>query len=184
MTVRDRSELHEWLVEHHSSSPGIWLVTSRRVTGLPAPSYDEVVEEAICFGWIDSTTRTVDDVSVELLLTPRRPTSAWSASNKRRVERLAAVGLMTEAGQAAVEVARQNGSWSLLDAVERLEVPSDLADALAAVPPAAANFAGFSPSVRKQVLWWVISARRPQTRERRIAETVSRAAVGLRPAKI
>lgn len=182
--VRDRPELREWLGSHHQSSPGIWLVTNKKSTGLPSPSYDDVVEEALCHGWIDSTTRTVDDEKVELLLTPRKPTSTWSASNKRRIERLSASGAMTPAGLAAVEVARQNGSWWLLDAVERLEIPADLAVALAAMPPAAANFDGFTPSVRKQILWWVISAKRPQTRERRINDTVASAVEGRRPANI
>ncbi len=182
--VAGRSQLRAWLAANHESSPGIWLVTYKKATGLPAPSYNDVVEEALCFGWIDSTTRTVGGEKVELLLTPRRPHSTWSASNKRRVERLLAAGLMTPAGLAAVEVARRNGSWSLLDAVERLEIPADLAAALAATPPAAANFDRFTPSVRKQTLRWVISAKRPQTRERRIAETATCAAEGRRPGNI
>lgn len=182
--VSSRSQLRAWLAANHESSPGIWLVTARKSTGLPSPSYDDVVEEALCHGWIDSTTRGVDDLRVELLLTPRKPTSTWSASNKRRIERLTASGAMTPAGLAAVVVARRNGSWVLLDAVERLEIPADLAAALGATSQAEANFSAFTPSVRKQILWWVISAKRPQTRQRRIAETVACAAQGRRPANI
>lgn len=181
VSVSNRPEWRTWLAVNHRSSPGIWLVTNRKSTGLPSPSYDDVVEEALAYGWIDSTTRSVDDQRVELLLTPRKSNSTWSASNKRRIERLLAAGLMAEAGLAAVEVAHRNGAWSQLDAVERLEIPADLAAALAADPAAAANFNDFTPSVRKQLLWWVISAKRPLTRRRRIVEIISRAAEGKRP---
>lgn len=164
--VTSRAQLREWLAAHHDSSPGIWLITNKRASGLPAPSYDDIVEEALCFGWIDSTVRTVDRDRAEQLLTPRKPTSTWSASNKQRVERLMPAGLIEPAGLAAIEVAKLNGSWTLLDSVERLEVPRDLAEALAASPPARERFEAFPPSARKGILWWVASAKRPQTRAR------------------
>jgi uncharacterized protein YdeI (YjbR/CyaY-like superfamily) len=179
--VTSRADWRAWLAEHADTSRGIWLVTHKPRTGLPAPSYDEIVEEALCFGWIDSTLRSPDPQTAMLLMAPRRPRSTWAASNKARVERLIAEGRMTERGLRAIEVARANGAWELLDPVERLEVPADLAEALAAAPGARETFDAYPPSVRKQVLWHVASARRPQTRARRISGVVEDAAQGRRP---
>lgn len=178
--VTSRAQWREWLAANADTSPGIWLVTHKRATGLPAPSYDEVVEEALCFGWVDSTVRPRDELTGMQLVTPRRPQSTWAASNKERVARLSAAGLMTERGLRAVEVAQRNGSWTALDAVERMEVPPDLAAALAADPAAAATFAALPPSAVRQHLWWVVSAKRPQTRARRIEAVVAAAHDGRR----
>ncbi len=179
--VTSREQWRAWLAEHADSSPGIWLVTHEPATGRPAPSYDDVVEEALCFGWIDSTVRRRDAATSMQLMTPRKPRSTWAASNKGRVRRLIAEGRMTDRGLRAVELARANGSWELLDSVERLEVPEDLAAALDAQPPARDTFDAYPVSVRKQVLWHVASARRPETRARRIAGVVADAAAGRRP---
>ncbi len=178
--VSARSELRAWLATNHDRGEGIWLVTHKKASGLPAPSYDDIVEEALCFGWIDSTVRGLDDQRRMLLLTPRKPTSTWAATNKERVARLSAAGLIEEPGWAAIRVAKANGSWSVLDSVEALEVPADLAAALAQTPGAAANFDAFSSSSRKTILWWVASAKRDETRERRIATTARLAAEGIR----
>ena len=139
--------------------------------------YEEAVEEALCFGWVDGTAGTVDEERGKQYFAPRKPNSGWAATNKARVERLIAEGRMAPAGLAAIERAKANGSWELLDSVERLEVPADLAAALDAHPPAAANFAAFPPSVRKQLLASLVMARRPETRAervRRIAEAAAR----------
>lgn len=138
--------------------------------------YEAAVEEAICFGWVDSRPGRVDDDRARLYFAPRKPRSAWSASNKARVERLLAVGRMAPAGIAAVERGKANGMWEHLDAVERGEVPGDLAQALAAHPPAAENFAAFPRSVRRAILEWIVAARRAETRSARVEETASRAA--------
>jgi uncharacterized protein YdeI (YjbR/CyaY-like superfamily) len=169
--VTSRAELRAWLHANADRDVGIWLVTYRSGTGLPSPSYDDIVEEALCFGWIDSTIRTLDTERNALLLTPRKPTSTWAATNKRRLERLLPSGLMTERGLRAIEVAKANGSWSILDSVEALEVPADLAEALdqAGVRPA---WDATSPGRRKQYLWQVASAKRSETRARRIASIV------------
>jgi uncharacterized protein YdeI (YjbR/CyaY-like superfamily) len=178
--VASRSELRAWLAANHDRGEGIWLVTHKRTSGLPAPAYDDIVEEALCFGWIDSTVRGLDDTRSMLLLTPRKPTSTWAATNKERVARLAAEGLIQEPGWAAIRVAQQNGSWTILDSVEALEVPTDLAAALAERVGAAENFAAFSASSRKAILWWVVSAKRADTRARRVATTARLAADGIR----
>lgn len=179
VTVLDRAELRAWLEANAARTEGIWLVTYRRGSGRTAPTYDEIVEEALCFGWIDSTVRGVDDERSKLLFTPRKPVSTWSAVNKRRLESLLASGLMAERGLRAIETAKANGSWELLDAVERLEVPADLAQALAAAG-ARATWDGFPRGARKQMLWQVISAKRAPTRLARIERIVSQAQTGER----
>lgn len=174
-----REEWRSWLAEHHATAPGVWLVSWKRSTGRASLPYEDVIEEALCFGWVDSTARTLDGERSMLLMAPRRPTSTWARTNKERVERLLASGLMRPAGIAAVETAKANGSWTVLDSVEALEVPDDLAAALDAEPGARAAYEGFSPSNRKAILWWVKSAKRPETRQRRIGETARLAAQGI-----
>ena len=175
-----RAEWRRWLAANHAGSPGVWLVSWKAATGKPAVGYAESVEEALCFGWIDSLNRTIDDERTQQLFTPRRPGSRWSRSNKERVERLLANGLIEPAGLAAIEAAKASGAWTALDDVENLVVPDDLAAAFAAHPGAADHWEGFPPSVRRTILLWILDAKRPETRARRIAETASEAAAGRR----
>lgn len=172
----DRSTWRAWLEEHHATTPGAWLVTWRSNSGRAGLAYEAAVEEALCFGWVDSTAGRFDDRRGKLYFAPRKRRSVWAASNKARIERLTAAGRMAPAGLAAVERAKADGSWDVLDGPERLEVPPDLAAALAARPPAAANFAAFPPSTRKQLLGWVAVARRPETRATRIDRIAEAAA--------
>ena len=174
--VEDRATWRAWLEANPATARGAWMVTWRARSGRAGLEYEAAVEEALCFGWVDSTGGRVDDERGKLYFAPRKPRSMWAATNKARVERLIAQGLMAPAGLAAIERAKANGSWETLDSVERLEVPDDLAAALAAHPPADANFAAFPPSARKMLLWWVISARRPETRATRIAHVAEAAA--------
>jgi uncharacterized protein YdeI (YjbR/CyaY-like superfamily) len=178
--VTCRAELRAWLEANADTSPSIWLVTYKRSSGKPAPSYDDIVEEALCFGWIDSTVRSRDAETSMLLLASRKPRSTWSAVNKARLEHLLPSGLMTPRGLRAIEVAKSNGSWEVLDAVDALEVPDDLARALDAVPAAREFFDGMPPGARKQNLWFVVSAKRPETRAARIERIVAAAAQGRR----
>lgn len=171
----DRATWRAWLEEHHATTGGCWLVTRRARSGRPRLTYEEAIEGALCFGWVDGTGGSFDADRGKLYFAPRKPRSGWAASNKARVARLIAEGRMAPAGLAAIERAKANGSWEILDSVERLEVPEDLAAAPAASPSAAANFAAFPPSARKQILQWVAFARRPQTRAARIAEVVAAA---------
>jgi uncharacterized protein YdeI (YjbR/CyaY-like superfamily) len=134
----------------------------------------------LCFGWIDSTVNALDDERALQLMTPRKARSTWTRLNRRRVAELEAAGLMTPAGRRAVDVARGNGWWTIYDPVEDLVVPDDLAAALAAAPDARPHWDAFPPSARKQMLWWVISAARPATREQRVATIAERAAAGER----
>jgi len=172
----DRATWRAWLEANHARARGAWLVTWRPRTGRASLDYEAAIEEALCFGWVDSTAGRVDDDRGKLYFAPRKPRSAWAATNKARVERLIGDGRMAPAGLAAVERAKANGSWEILDAVERLEVPEDLTAALELRPPAAVNFAAFPPSARKMLLGWVALARRPETRAARITEIAEAAA--------
>lgn len=175
-----RAAWRRWLAKHHDSAPGAWVVSWRRATGRESVPYDEIVEEALCFGWIDGTRKVLDAERSMLLLTPRKPKSTWAASNKARVERLIAAGRMRPAGLAKIEAARRDGSWSALDTIDALEVPDDLRRALGRNAAAWKHFEAFPPTVKKGFLWWIASAKRPETRVRRVASTVERAAANIR----
>jgi uncharacterized protein YdeI (YjbR/CyaY-like superfamily) len=175
-----RAQWRAWLESNHDSAPGVWLCSWKPATGKPACPYPEVVEEAICFGWIDSTVNTLDDDRGLQLITPRKPKGTWTRLNRQRVAEMEAAGLMTDAGRRAVEVARQNGWWTIYDPVEDLAEPHDLAAALDENAPARMAWDGFPPSARKAMLWWVISATKDDTRARRVETIVAKAADGER----
>ncbi|MFN8126226.1 MAG: YdeI/OmpD-associated family protein [Candidatus Nanopelagicales bacterium] len=172
-----RAELRLWLAANHATSPGIWLVTWRRPELGDRIPYEDLVQECLCFGWIDSTVRTLDEDRSAIRLTPRKPDSGWSRTNKDRLEVLIAGGQMAPAGLAAVERAKANGAWSFLDDVEDLVIPDDLAAALAA-EGAQSQFEALSPGRRKQLLYWIKSAKRAATRAGRVAATAAAAAEG------
>ncbi len=175
LELPDRDEWRAWLAEHFETAPGIWLVYAKKNSGLTSVSYSDAVEEALCFGWIDSKVRSIDDDRYRQLYTPRRPGSVWSRPNKERVERVIAAGLMTDTGIARIEAAKADGSWHMLDEIDELIVPDDLAEALAGQAGATEAFEKFTPSQKKPLLYWIASAKRQATREQRIAETVRRA---------
>jgi uncharacterized protein YdeI (YjbR/CyaY-like superfamily) len=164
--VDDRAAWHAWLAANHATSPGVWLVTWRRDSGRTPLDYESMIEEALCFGWVDGQGGRVDELRSKLHISPRRRGSVWAATNKARVERLIADGRMAPAGLAAIERAKADGSWTVLDGPERLEVPDD------------EHWASFSPSSRKMMLGWIAVAKRSETRAARIAETARRAAMG------
>ena len=172
--AEDRATWRAWLEANHATETGVHLVSWKRGFG-PSVPYEEAVEEALCFGWIDSSGGTIDERRSKLYFAPRKPRSGWAATNKARVERLLAAGRMAPAGLAAIERAKENGSWTLLDDVERGVIPDDLAAALAARPPAQSNFEAFPKSVRRMLLGWTAQAKRPETRAARILEIVSKA---------
>ena len=173
-----RAQWRAWLEANHDSERGVWLCSWRTGTGKPRCPYPEVVEEALCFGWIDSTNVILDPDRGIQLITPRRPKSPWSRLNRSRVEAMEAAGLMTDAGRSAVDAAKANGWWTISDSVEDLIEPDDLASALNGNDAARAAWDGFTPSVRKQMLWWLVTAATAATRAKRIAVIVEKAAVG------
>jgi uncharacterized protein YdeI (YjbR/CyaY-like superfamily) len=168
-------------VQNHAPSRGVWLVYETAVEGTRRLSYNDIVDEAVSFGWIDSLTRSLDAERAMLYLSPRKPRSPWSRSNKERVARLIKRGLMTEAGLAVVDVAKRDGSWDVYDAVEQLIIPPDLEAAFAKNKAARQNFAAFSASNKKQLLRYVASAKRPETRQKRIVQIVHAAAQNKSP---
>ena len=172
---KTRKEWRLWLSRNHETSTGVWLINYKKESGRPRVPYADAVEEALCFGWIDSVMNPLDDHSFMQLFTPRKPKSNWSKLNKQRIESLIEQGLMTPAGIAKIEAAQKDGSWTSLDKVEALDVPPDLAKALARSKTALANFNAFSPSRKKMLLYWVNEAKRPETRAKRIAEAVEAA---------
>lgn len=164
------AEFRRWLREHHDTTPGLWLVGYRSSTGKPAIAYDDAVEEALCWGWIDSVVKPVDDERTMSLYTPRRSGSGWSRSNKDRVAKLVRDGRMQPAGLAKIEQAKRDGTWTLLDSVERLEVPPDLRRALGA--PGMARFDALTAGKKREHLSALVTAKKPETRAKRIADIV------------
>ena len=177
----DRATWRAWLAANHATSPGALLQLARRLgSAATCVSYDEAVEEALCFGWIDGRQLPGDESLVRQHFAPRRPGGTWARTNKERVERLEREGRMTEVGRRVIAAAMADGSWAALDEVDAQVVPDDLAVALAANADGGAQFAAFSPSVRRGFLWWIKSAKRPATRQQRVEDTVWLAAQGIR----
>ena len=173
--VSSRKAWRDWLAANHKRSESIWLVTYKKHTGSRYLAYDAIVEEALCFGWIDSLPRKLDGDRTMLLLSPRKPKSVWSKLNKTRVNQLITDGLMMPPGLEKIEQAKTDGSWVFLDDVEALIVPADLAQALEANAEAKKNFESFSPSSKKGILQWIKMAKRAATRQQRIEKTVTAA---------
>ena len=176
LQVETQEEWRTWLVQNHGDAAGVWLVSWEKATGKPFVPYTDAVDEALCFGWIDSRVNALDDERSIRLFTRRNPKSPWSRINKDKVARLMKQGLMAEAGASAVVVAQSNGSWTVYDEIEDLVIPSDLASALADNQTASACFENFPASSRKNILWWIKSARKPETRAARVSKTVELAA--------
>ena len=174
------ADFHDWLAENHATASELWVGFYNKASGKPSITYQEAVDEALCFGWIDSKTVKRDAQSRYQYYCPRKPKSIWSKINKAKIERLIAEGKMTAAGMRVVDLAKENGSWSSIDDIEEGLMPDDLQAAMEAEPAALANFQAFSHSARKLLNYWVASAKRPETRAQRIAIVVSEAAAGRR----
>lgn len=180
MRFTSRAELRAWLTAHAETSRAIFAVIPRPSSSAPGPTYEELVEECLCFGWIDATTRRHDDETNAQMIAPRRPGSTWTGLNKSRVARLTAEGLMAPRGLRVAAAAQADGSWTQLDSVERGEVPDDLLAALDTIPGAREFFDAMPPGIRRQHVWHVVSAKRADTRVRRIAEIAAAAGAGRR----
>lgn len=173
---KDRKAWRNWLSRNFDKSPGIWLIYYKKGKSKPRLLYDEMVEEALCYGWIDSLPRKLDEERSMILMTPRKPKSVWSDVNKQRIEKLTAAKLMTSSGINAVEIAKQNGSWDTLSAsnyaADTNKLPNDLLKAFKGKTAALKNFKAFSPSIRRQFMFWIESAKTEETRNKRVAQTV------------
>lgn len=177
---KTRAEWRKWLKQNHTRTEGVWLISYKKDTGKPRVEYDEAVEEALCFGWIDSKPNKLDEERALLWFAPRKAGTGWSKINKARAEKMIAARRMTPAGLAKIEAAKQDGSWQALDAIEALEVPPDLAAALSANPIAQQHFDAFPRSVKRGILEWIANARKSETRAKRIEETARLAADNIR----
>ncbi len=167
-----RQDWRDWLEKNHESHQSVWVVFYKVSSGVPSVIWSDAVDEALCFGWIDSTKKTMDENRYKQFFSKRKVKSNWSKINKEKIETLTSQGLMTKAGFESVEVAKQNGSWTILDAVEALIIPTDLDEALKNQEDAKSYFLSLSKSKRKSLLYWVMSAKRTETRQKRIAEIV------------
>lgn len=175
-----RTEWRSWLEQHHRQNEGVWLISYKKAAGKPRFDYHEAVEEALCFGWIDSKPNKLDEERSLLWFAPRKRSTGWSKLNKERIERLIQQGLMMPAGLAKVEAAKADGSWNALDAIEALEISPDLEQALTMFGEAKQNFEAFPKSVKRGILEWIASAKKPETRAKRVEETAQLAVKNLR----
>jgi uncharacterized protein YdeI (YjbR/CyaY-like superfamily) len=178
--INARAMWREWLAANHATSRGVWVLSYKATAGKPRLTYDEAVEEALCFGWIDSKPNKYDDERSLQYYSPRKPRSNWSALNKTRVARLLEAGLIAPAGLRMIELAKQTGTWDALNDVEETVIPADLRIALQANPPAETNFEAFPKSIRRGILEWILNAKRPETRQKRVDETATLAAQNIR----
>lgn len=180
LELSTRADWRAWLAANHKTSGGVWLVSFKARTGKPRIDYEASVEEALCFGWIDGRLRPLDDERSMQWFSPRRPKGTWARSNKERVARLEAAGLMTDAGRAVIELAKANGSWTALDDIEALVMPPDLVAALDAHPGARERWEAASVSARRMGLAWIAALKRPEGRAARV-EIVAEALAGGQP---
>lgn len=178
---KDQKEWRKWLEVNHNNKDAIWLIFYKKKSPNYNLSWSESVDEALCFGWIDSTKRTINSETYKQYFTKRKAKSNWSKINKDKVKTLIDQGLMTEEGFKSLEIAKENGSWSILDGVEALEMPEDLIRELANHKGSTEYFDSLSNSAKKILLYWIMSAKRPETRQKRILEIAECASEHLKP---
>ena len=177
---KDDLEWRNWLLENHDSSSGIHLIFYTVAHEMPSMRWEEAVRVALCFGWIDSTVKSLGDGKRQQYFCPRKPKSVWSKVNKDHLRELEAEGLIHKAGYKSIEIAKKNGSWSALDAVEKGVVPNDLKKAFDTNTKAWSNYQNFTRGQRKSYLYWLNQAKREETRQKRIAEIISLCEQGIK----
>lgn len=176
-----QKEWRKWLEKNHQKKEAVWLIQYKKASNKPSIVWSDAVDEALCFGWIDSKAVTIDEISFKQYYCKRKPTSVWSKINKEKIKKLTADNKMTEAGLACIEIAKQNGSWTLLDEVEELIIPKDLDKAFKNNKGAKKHFLSLSKSKQKMLLQWLVLAKQPQTRQKRIDEIALCASEGKLP---
>lgn len=177
---RSRADWRGWLQENYHQKESVWVVIYKKSSGKTNLDAADVAEEALCFGWIDSVPNKIDATKFKLLVSPRKPTSAWSALNKQRVKKLISAQLMTPVGMKKIELAKRNGAWRKLETSDRLEMPAELASGLKKNTQAGAFFNSIAPSSKRAILEWINMAKTAETRGRRISETIRLASMGIR----
>ncbi|HEX5153726.1 MAG TPA: YdeI/OmpD-associated family protein [Parafilimonas sp.] len=178
--AKSRKEWRNWLAKNHELEKFVWLIIYHKESKTPSVYYEEAVEEALCFGWIDSKGNKRDSESFYLFFAQRNPRSNWSKINKERVEKMTQQGLMTENGQKLIDLAKMKGTWTALEQIDDLIIPADLKKILDKNKKASKNFEAFSSSSKKIILNWILSAKRPETREQRLKQTVELAAKNIK----
>lgn len=174
-------EWRQWLEKNHSSEASVWLIQYKKKSSNPSISWSDAVDQAPCFGWIDSVRKTIDEERYVQFFTKRKPNGGWSKINKQKVQHLIDNGLMEKAGYAAIATAKKNGAWIILDEVEEIKIPAALSAAFESNPGAEDFFSGLSRSVKKAILQWIVLAKKPDTRQNRIMEIATLAAQKLKP---
>ncbi len=179
VNVRTVEEWRKWLADNHDKEAEVWLVFNKKETNIPSPPYEAAVEEALCYGWIDSIIRKLSDTTYARKFTPRKIDSRWSALNRKRAERMIKAGKMTEFGMGKIEGAKANGRWyEQLEAKTEFKMPIEFRDSLAKNKRAKKNYESLAFSHRRQYLGWICTAKRPETRQRRIDEAIALLAKG------
>lgn len=178
--AKNRKAWRQWLQKNHATAQSVWLIIYRKESATPSVYYPEAVDEALCFGWIDSKPNKRDAESYYQFFSRRSPKSNWSQVNKRKVAALLEQNLMAPAGLAMVELAKQNGTWTALDKVHAIEIPPEMAAMFKQNKTAEQNFMAFPPSTKRGILEWILNAKTTETRMKRITETVSLAAQNIR----
>lgn len=178
---QSQTDWRQWLEENHQSRQSVWLVFYTKKSNIPSLSWSEAVDEALCFGWIDSTRKKINDISFMQFFSKRKPKSNWSKINKEKVQQLTDSKRMTKQGYESVEIAKQNGYWTILDEIEEVIIPDDLETAFKKHNGSKDYFLSLSKSTRKIILSWIILVRKQETRQKRIMEVVESAALNLKP---
>lgn len=178
---KNSNQWRKWLIKHHLNQDGVWVILYKKQANQPTISWSEAVEEALCFGWIDSIKKTLDAERSIQFFSKRKPKSTWSKINKQKVQTLIEGGKMMPSGFESIEIAKQNGSWNLLDDVEALVIPDDLAQTFARHKGSKEYFSGLSKSIKKMMLQWIVLAKQPTTRQKRIDEIAKHASLGQKP---
>jgi uncharacterized protein YdeI (YjbR/CyaY-like superfamily) len=178
--AKDRKAWRGWLQKYHDKKTVVWLIVYHKTSETPSVYYEEAVEEALCFGWIDSKANKRDEESFFLSFYPRKPKGVWSKINKARVKRLIDEGRMTTAGMRMITLAKKTGTWTALNDIDKIKIPADLNAAFKTNKTARENFDKFPPSSRKIILYWISGAKRPETRQKRVDETVRLAEINIR----
>ncbi len=178
---KNQTEWRQWLQENHLSKQSVWLIFYKKKSAQPTITWSESVDQALCFGWIDSVKKKLDEERSIQFFSKRKPKSTWSKINKAKVDKLIIDGMMTQAGRDSIEIAKRNGSWTILDDVEDLIIPNDLEAEFAKNPDTKDCFLSLSKSVRKMMLYQIISAKQQATRQKRISEIVELVSQRMKP---
>jgi uncharacterized protein YdeI (YjbR/CyaY-like superfamily) len=178
---QNSQEWRKWLEENHIIKNSIWLIYYKKKSKIPSIEYNDAVDQALCFGWIDSKSKPIDDEKYMQFFSKRKHKSVWSKINKNKIERLTSEGLTSQAGLDIIQIAKENGSWFILDDVESLIIPQDLSNELEKNPVAQDFFINLSRSNKRNLLQWLVLAKRAETRQNRIKEIVDLANLGRKP---